>query len=279
MYPNRLLELGPITIYTLRRAAGARPTWLGLRLALIRARAARPRRRPGDGPRHLDHHQRAGRREAAALRSSTCGIFTSDPQRAAVAGAVGRRVLRRPDPRGDRRAVVHPPPPAAAVDDGRRVRAGHRARPRRRPARLPARRLLLRQADDVPWAITFTDPFAARQRRHAAERAAAPDAALRGGRRLLILAVLLLHREARPAVPGPHVLGLHAALRGVALRHRVLPRRSRPWPVLRRRRLDVAVHLDRAGAAQPRDAVVSGAASRPPAPQTARRARKRSRDD
>ena len=32
---------------------------------------------------------------------------------------------------------------------------------------------------DVPWAITFTDPAAQPQRRHAAQRAAAPDAALR----------------------------------------------------------------------------------------------------
>ena len=35
----------------------------------------------------------------------------------------------------------------------------------------------------VPWAVVFTDPFAARQRRHAAERPPPSDAALRVGRR------------------------------------------------------------------------------------------------
>ena len=151
-----------------------------------------------------------------------------DPARAADAGAIGRRVLRRADPRGRRRVLVHPPARAAALDDVRRVRAGHRARPRRRPARLPARRLLLRQADDVPWAITFTNPFAAAnvgtplgvplhptQLYESGRRAADPGRAARAPR-----------RRGR-AVPGPDVLALHAALRDLALHHRVLPRRRR----------------------------------------------------
>ena len=75
--------------------------------------------------------------------------FTSQPARAADARALGRRLLRRPDPRRRRRALVHPPRRPAAVDDVRCVRAGHRARPRRRPLRLLLRRLLLRQADDA----------------------------------------------------------------------------------------------------------------------------------
>ena len=36
---------------------------------------------------------------------------------------------------------------------------------------------------DVPWAVIFTEPAGRRQRRHAARHPAAPDAALRGGRR------------------------------------------------------------------------------------------------
>ena len=113
----------------------------------------------------------------------------------------------------------------------------------------------------VPWSVVFTDPFALANAGTPLNVAPAPDAALRVGRRGADPGRPAVLREARPRLPRPHVLGLHAGLRGVAVRHRVLPRRSRPRPLLRRRRLAVADHLDRAGAAQPGDAVVAVAAA------------------
>ena len=153
--------------------------------------------------------------------------FRRQPAETVDAGAVRRRVLRRPDPRGRRGPLVHPQAPAAVLDDRRRVRAGHRARPRGRPLRLPVRRLLLRQADDVPWAITFTDPFAASNVGTPLERARCTRrSCTRPAPSSLILVAAARDRAARPAVRGPDVLALHAALRRLALRHRVLPRRS-----------------------------------------------------
>ena len=112
---------------------------------------------------------------------------------------------------------------AAALDDVRRVRAGHRARPRRRPLRLPVRRLLLRQADDAcRGAITFTDPFAAANVGTPLGVPLHPTQLYEAGAELLILIVLLAtERKGRPFA-GPHVLALHAALRDLALHHRVL---------------------------------------------------------
>ena len=42
-----------------------RPTCVGLQFALVRGAGARSRSEPGHGSRHLDHHQRARRRQAA----------------------------------------------------------------------------------------------------------------------------------------------------------------------------------------------------------------------
>ena len=61
--------------------------------------------------------------------------------------------------------------------------------------------------------------------RHAAQRAAASDAALRVAGRPGHLRRAAVHRAARPQLPRPDVLAVRAALLGVALRHRVLPRR------------------------------------------------------
>src|SRR5581483_12466801 len=58
---------------------------------------------------------------------------------------------------------------------------------------------------------------------------------------------------------GPHVLALHAAVRDLAVRHRVLPRRR---PRHGRPALDLAVHLGAARAARDRDARVARAVGR-----------------
>ena len=177
MYP-RLLELpwtvpllGQITIYTYGVLLAA-AYLLGLKLAMVRAEARGLDGAQGARPRHLHHHQRAHRREAPAPRHRLPRV-SSGPARAPDAGALGRRVLRRPDPRRHRRALVHPPRRTAAVDDLRRVRAGHRARSRRRPVRLPVRRLLLRQADDGALGHHVHRSVRGRQRRNAARRPAA----------------------------------------------------------------------------------------------------------
>ena len=94
----------------------------------------------------------------------------------------GRRLLRRADRRGHCGVLVPVAAQDADLDSDRRVRAGHRARPRHRPAGLPLRGLLLRRADDVPWAITFTNQFAAQNVGTTLGHSAASDAALRGGR-------------------------------------------------------------------------------------------------
>ena len=125
--------------------------------------------------------------------------FTDNPRELLDAGALGRRVLRRADPRRRRRAVVHPARRPAALDDLRRLRAGHRARPRRRPVRLLLRRLLLRQADDVPWAITFTDPFAAANVGTPLNVPLHPTQLYEAGAEALILVAAARDRIARPA--------------------------------------------------------------------------------
>ena len=97
----------------------------------------------------------------------------------------------------------------------------------------------------MPWGITFTDPVRGQQRRHAAARGAPPDAALRCRGRVPRPALPARDRAVLAAAGGVDVLGLHPALRGLALRDRVLPRRSsRSQPGL----LDVPVDLDGAGA-------------------------------
>ena len=92
----------------------------------------------------------------------------------------------------------------------------------------------------VPWGITFTDPFAAANVGTPLGVPLHPTQLYEAGAELLILAILLCtERKGRPFA-GPHVLALHAALRHLALHHRVLPRRRARHG---RHVLDVAVHL------------------------------------
>ena len=204
-----------ITIYTYGVLLAA-AYLLGLKLAMVRAKA-----RGLDQTRVLDLgiyiiiSALVGAK--LLLLVTDFRTFRRQSARAADARALGRRVLRRPDPRRRRRALVHPPRRPAAVDDVRRVRAGHRARPRRRPVRLFLRGLLLRQADERALGDHVHRSLRRRQRRHAAERSAAPDAAVRGGRRSADSAAPARHRTARPAVPWSDVLAVHPALRDLAV--------------------------------------------------------------
>jgi phosphatidylglycerol:prolipoprotein diacylglycerol transferase len=186
---QRLFEAGPITVYTYGvLLAAAYPARAAARPGP--RQGARARRQPGPRPRHLHHHRRADRREAAAARHRLPHLLV-EPARIADAGAVRRRVLRRADSRGRRRARLYPEDRAAVVDDVRCVRAG-----------IALGHVVGRfgclfagccfgKPTTLPWGITFTDPFAAANVGHAARRAAAPDAALRGRRRALILGILL----------------------------------------------------------------------------------------
>ena len=139
------LSSARVTVYTYGVLLAA-AYLLGLQLAMApRARRAASTRR-GSSTSASTSSSRAGRREAAAA-DHRLPIVRQQPARAADARAIGRRVLRRLDPRGRGRAVVHPPRQPAALDDVRCVCAGHCAGPRRRTLRLFLRRLLLRQAD------------------------------------------------------------------------------------------------------------------------------------
>ena len=97
--------------------------------------------------------------------------------------ALGRRLLRRPDRRGRRRALYlrrHRLPLWTTTDVfAPGIALGHVVG---RLGCLMAGCCFGRPTS-VPWAITFRNPAAAAERRHAARRAAASDAALRGGRR------------------------------------------------------------------------------------------------
>ena len=152
-------------------------------------------------------------------------LLPEQPRRDSGARPIGRRVLRRPHHGHARRVLVYPAPQAALLDDVRHVRAGHRARPRHRPARLPDGGLLLRTARrSVPWAVTFTDPFAAANVGTPLNVPLHPTQIYEAGAELLILIFLLVtERKGRP-YPGPHVLGLHVPVRGLAVHHRVLSR-------------------------------------------------------
>ena len=113
----------------------------------------------------------------------------------------------------------------AVVDDVRRVRSGYRARSRHRPVRVSVRGLLLRQADQRALGNHVHRSLRRRQRRNAAWRCAAPDTAVRGGRRVPDPDAAARHRAEGPAISRANVLGLHPALRDLAVRHRVLSRR------------------------------------------------------
>ena len=123
---------------------------------------------------------------------------------------------------------------------------------------------------DVPWAITFHNEFAARNVGTPLGIPLHPTQLYEAGAELLILDPAAGHRTARPPVPRPHVLGLHAALRDLAVHHRVLSRRSARHG---RRLLHVAVRLAAARAAQPHHAGLLSRRTGPEPASGARRAR------
>ena len=127
--------------------------------------------------------------------------FTRQPARAADARALRRRVLRRPDPRGRRRALVHPP--ASACRSGRPATCSRRAS---RSATSSAGFGCLfagccyGKPTTLPWGDHVHRSVRGGQRRHAARRAAAPDAALRSGRRAADPGAAARDRAQGPAV-------------------------------------------------------------------------------
>jgi len=161
-----------------------------------------------------------------------------NPARAAHAGAFGRRVLRRPHPRGRRRALVHPArrSPVWTTCDVF-------ARASRSPRRRTASDVSLRAAATANRRRSrghHVSPI--RSRRATSGRRSASrciHTALRGRAELLILIVLLVTGAQRAAVPRANLLALHAALRRFAVHHRVLPRRRARHGV---HVLDLAVH-------------------------------------
>ena len=195
---------------------------------MARARARGLDAQPRPRPRHLHHHQRARRREAAAARHRLPARSRANPRELLTLVALRRRVLRRADPRGRRRALVHPARRPAALDDVRRVRArasrsatSSAASAASSPAAATASRRR------VPWAITFTDPFAAANVGTPLGVPLHPTQLYEAGAELLILVVLLATERQGPRVRRPDVLALHAALRDLALRHRVLSAATR----------------------------------------------------
>ena len=122
----------------------------------------------------------------------------------------------------------------------------------------------------VPWAITFTQRVRQPNVGTPINRPLHPTQLYEAGAELLILGHPARHRAQRTSVPGPDVLGLHAALRDLALHHRVLPRRH---PGDDRHVLDVPVRLDADRADQHRHADPAGAAAsnrpRTPRPRAA----------
>ena len=78
---------------------------------------------------------------------------------------------------------------------------------------------------DVPWAIIFTNPLAAANVGTPLGIPLHPTQLYEAGAELLILVLLLATERRGRRVRRPHVLGLHAPLRRLALRHRDLPRR------------------------------------------------------
>jgi hypothetical protein len=134
--------------------------------------------------------------------SSTADQFVDEPGRPDVAGPVGRRVLRRPDagrPRGLWYVPRHKLPtwrwPTSFAPG---IALGHVV------GRLGCflAGCCYGRPTDVPWAVMFTNPLAARERRHAARRAPASDAVVRSRSRSLILALLLAFEGKGRPFPG-----------------------------------------------------------------------------
>ena len=153
-----------------------------------------------------------------------------------------------PDPRGRRRA--RGTSAASACRCGRRAMCSRRASRSATSSAASAassRAAATASRRRCRGAITFTDPFAAANVGTPLNVPLHPTQLYEAGAELLILALLLGTEQQGQAVRGPDVLALHAALRDLALRHRVLPRRPARHG---RRALDVAVHLGHPRAAR-----------------------------
>ena len=185
---------------------------LGLKLAMVRAKA-----RGLDANRVLDLgiyiiiSALVGAK--LLLLITDFRTFTAESARAAHAGAIRRRVLRRPDPRRRRRALVHPQiglPLWTTCDVfAPGIALGHVVG---RFGCLFAG-CCYGKPTTLPWGITFTDPFAAANVGTPLGVPLHPTQLYEAGAELLILASCCSDRAERAAVPGPHVLALHAALR------------------------------------------------------------------
>ena len=187
--------------------------------------------------------------------------FLQQPARSAVAGAVGRRVLRRADPRGRRRALVRAPAQLPTWRIADVIAPGIALRPCRRPARLLPRRLLLRPRDRPCRGRSPSPIRSRRERRHAARRAAASDAALRSRRRADHPRPAARAASTRAApFPGRTFWG-YMLVYGLS-RFVIEFFRGDPRGMVVRPTLDVAVHLAADRAAEPRHAVLA-VASRP----------------
>ena len=77
---------------------------------------------------------------------------------------------------------------------------------------------------NVPWAITFTNPFAAANVGTPLGVPLHPTQLYEAGAEFVILILLLTTEKSGRKFAGTHVLALHAALCDLALYHRVLSR-------------------------------------------------------
>ena len=153
-------------------------------------------------PRHLHHHRRARRREAAAARRRLRPLPREPGAsccRSSRSGGVFYGGLIARGRRSRSGICARHRLPLWTTCDVVRARASRSATSSAGwaaswPAAATAR------PTDVPWAITFHESSRRGERRHAAGRAAASDAALRGGRRAghPRRAALLTERRGRP---------------------------------------------------------------------------------
>ena len=110
---------------------------------------------------------------------------------------------------------------------------------------------------NVPWAITFHNEFASRNVGTPLDVPLHPTQLYEAGAELLILGLLLGRRRGETRTRDGRS-GATCSCTGLALHHRVLPRRfARPRPALRQRPLDVAVRVAAHRPAEPRHARLS----------------------
>ena len=126
--------------------------------------------------------------------------FSRSPGRPAVAGAVGRRVLRRADSRGRRRLLVHlAAPPARSGRRATSLRLASRSATSPADSGCLAAGCCYGRPADVPWAITFTNPLAAANVGTPLGIPLHPTQIYEAGAELLILGLLLAtERRGRP---------------------------------------------------------------------------------